>query len=72
MVWSWHTPVEVTVATADPADRPGDATVRGQSIPISGGQPLVRDLTISLNPGGSVIILFVYLFFIISIHIISH
>ena len=53
MAWSWHTPVEVTVATADPANRPGDATVRGQLIRITGGTPLVRDLAIPLNPGGS-------------------
>ena len=55
MVWSWHTPVvEVTVATADPVtDRSGDATVRGQLMFISGDLPLVRDLAISLNPGGS-------------------
>ena len=53
VVWSWYIVVEVTVATVDPADRSGDAPVRGQSISISGGPPLVRDLAISLNPGGS-------------------
>ena len=53
MIWSWHTHVEVAVDTADPANRPGDATVRGQLIPISGGLPLVRDLAISLNNGAA-------------------
>ena len=53
VVWSWHTPVEVTVATADPAMRPDDAPVKGQLIPISGGLLLLRDLAISVNPRGS-------------------
>ena len=53
MVWSWHTPVEVKVATVDPVNRPGDATVRGQLISISRGLSLVRDLVISLNSGAA-------------------
>ena len=41
------------MATTDPTNRSGDALVTGQSISISGDSPLVRDLVISLNPGGS-------------------
>ena len=53
MVWSWHMVVEETVAIADPADRPCDAPVRGQTTSISGCLPAVRDLLISWNPRGS-------------------
>ena len=53
MVWSWHMVVKVTVATTDPTDRPCDTPVRGQSTSISGDLPVVRDLAISWNPGGS-------------------
>ena len=52
MVWSWHMVVEVTVATADPADRSCDALVRGQLTSISRDLSVVRNLVISWNLRG--------------------
>ena len=53
VVWSWHMVVENMVATVGSTDSSCDALVQGLSSSIWGDLPVVRDLAISWNPGGS-------------------
>ena len=51
MVWSWHTVVEIKVATVGSMDSSCDAPLWELSSSILGDLPAVRDLAISWNPG---------------------
>ena len=50
VVLSWHTSVDVMVAMADPANRPGDTDPKGLSILTLGGSSSINDQAISLKP----------------------
>ena len=54
VISSWHISVDIIVAMADPAKRPGDADPWGMLVVVPGGSSPINDPVISLKPGGGI------------------